>query len=676
MPGAEEKIVFHKGSPLPYGAFRKGDAVNFSLFSKNATSVNLALYDGNNEDAYAVFSLDPQVHKTGDIWHININPVRPKTQYAYFVDGPKEPILGHVFKPTIPLIDPYGKLLSNHNIFGRQDKFVRSVVTENEVFDWENDTPPKLPLEQMIIYEMHVRGFTIDPSSKVEHPGTFLGIIEKIPYLKSLGVNALELMPIHSFNECEYYKVDPKTNKELYNYWGYSTVNFFAPMNRYSVNKEKVIDEFKLMVKELHKEGIEVILDVVFNHTAEGNEFGPTLSFKGLENSIYYMLGPFGQYLNFSGCGNTMNCNHPVVRDLIRTSLRYWVSEMHVDGFRFDLASILGRGKNGEPLANPPLLEMIAQEPLLSSTKLIAEAWDAGGLYQVGSFPSWGVWAEWNGKFRDNVRSFIKGSDNLVGFFATRLCGSPDLYASSRSPGHSINFITAHDGFTLRDLVSYNEKHNLENGEDNRDGSNDNDSWNCGIEGESNDKEILTLRKRQMKNFMVTLMVSQGAPMITMGDEVGFTKNGNNNTWCHDDELNWLNWDKKDYYSDMLSFTSQMIRFRKNHHTLRQGHYLSGNEITWHGHKPFQPDWQPSSRFIAYQLHDLIKNNDIFIAFNANYNEASITLPEPPPNKFWYKIVDTALESPDDFTDPKIAKPMSSDNYVMKPHSSLILKAL
>lgn len=676
MANSIAKITTRKGSPLPFGSTCDGETVNFSVFSKTATSVSLALYDGDAENPFITLSLDPQVNRTGDIWHIMLEPIKSGTQYAYFVDGPNEPAIGHVFKPALPLIDPYSTLLSNKCTFGSREKIIRGVIKENKPFDWQNDTPPKLPLEQMIIYEMHVRGFTVDQSSNVKNPGTFLGIIEKIPYLKSLGINAIELMPIHAFNECEYCKEDPVTKTKLYNYWGYSTINFFSPMNRYATHNFKAIEEFKMMVRELHKEGIEVILDVVFNHTAEGNEFGPTLSFKGFENSIYYMLGPFGDYLNFSGCGNTMNCNHPVVRDLIRSSLHYWVSEMHVDGFRFDLASILGRGKDGEPLANPPLLEMIAQDPLLGSTKLIAEAWDAGGLYQVGSFPSWGVWGEWNGKYRDNVRAFIKGTDNMVGYFATRLCGSPDLYASSRSPGHSINFITAHDGFSLRDLVSYNKKHNLDNGEDNRDGCNDNESWNCGAEGETNDLSIISLRKRQMKNFFVALMVSQGAPMILMGDEVGFTKNGNNNTWCHDDGLNWLNWNSKTPYSDFFEFASKMIHFRKNHRIVRQGHYLSHNEVSWHGHMPYQPNWQPNSRFIAYQLHDFLNNNDLYIAFNASYEDALINLPELSHNKYWHLIVDTSLDTHKDFIEPKNATALTTNTYLLKSYSSLILKAL
>ncbi len=379
----------------------------------------------------------------------------------------------------------------------------------------------------MVIYEMHTRGFTHDPSSKVKQPGTFSAITEKIPYLKKLGVNTIELLPINEFNESEYPRKNPHTGKQLMNYWGYSTINFFSPMNRYASgdNASDTIHEFKSMVKELHRNKIEVILDVVFNHTAEGNELGPTLSFRGLENNTYYMLNNDKQFLNFSGCGNTMNCNHPVVREMIHDCLRYWVTEMHVDGFRFDLASILGRDSDGTPLSSPPLLERIALDPLFAQTKLIAEAWDAAGLYQVGSFPSWGVWAEWNGQYRDTIRCFIKGDKNLSATFATRLCGSSDMYANGRSPSHSINFTTSHDGFTLSDLVSYNHKHNIDNGENNNDGDNHNNSWTCGAEGPTKKRLIIALRERQKRNMHMALMLSQGIPMITMGDEYGHTKN-------------------------------------------------------------------------------------------------------------------------------------------------------
>lgn len=669
-------LTTRAGSPLPFGTLFQEDGVNFSLFSKNATSVRLALYHENEIEPFEEITFDPLVNKTGDIWHIFITPLEEGIQYCYFIGGSHQPTKGLLFDPKTPLIDPYAKQLSNETTFGKKDPFIRAVLSNKKSFDWKNDRHPLHPLQEMIIYETHVRGFTRDPSSNTENPGTFLGIIEKIPYLKSLGINVIELLPVHSFNECEFCGTNPITQEPLYNYWGYSTLNFFSLMNRYARDKHLVIQEFKTMVAALHAEGIEVILDVVYNHTAEGNELGPTLSFKGFENSIYYMLTPSGDYYNFSGCGNTFNCNHPVARELIRTNLRYWVSEMHIDGFRFDLASILGRGADGSPLSSPPLLEMIALDPILGKTKLIAEAWDAGGLYQVGSFPSWGVWAEWNGKFRDAVRSFIKGSDDKAGEFATRLCGSPDLYASGRTPAHSINFITAHDGFTLKDLVSYNEKHNEENGEENRDGTNENGSWNCGVEGEGDDPEILALRNRQMRNFMLALFVSQGVPMLTMGDEAGFTKRGNNNTWCHDNALNWFAWSKERFDGQLFEFTSQLIKFRKKHRLLRQNHFLTEEDIAWHGILPNEPDWSSTSRLVAFTLFDKTYENDLFIAFNANYNETKIELPHPPQGKEWHAIVDTSNKYPDDFSNPTTAKPLQRFSYALMPYSSILLKAL
>jgi isoamylase len=514
------ELTLSTGSPLPFGISFQPNGVNFSLFSKNATAVTLNLFLPKDSEPIYEIPLDPEINKTGDVWHIFVENISDGLHYAYNVDGPFDQEKGHHFDSKKLVIDPYARALSSNSEWGTDEKMpLRGILLKPASLDWEKDKPPNIPMEEMIIYEMHVRGFTRDPSSRISHPGTFLGVIEKIPHLKALGINVVELLPIHAFNECENILINPKTKERLFNYWGYSTINFFAPMNKYATDKHQAIREFRAMVSALHKAGIEIILDVVFNHTAEGGENGPTISFKGIEHSIYYMLGAKGELLNFSGCGNTFNCNHPVARELIRTSLRYWVSEMHVDGFRFDLASILGRATDGTPLSSPPLLELIALDPVLANTKLIAEAWDAGGLYQVGSFPSWGVWAEWNGKYRDVVRRFIKGTPNMTGAFVTAICGSSDLYSKGRTPAHSINFITAHDGFSLADLVAYNEKHNLENGENNRDGNNQNDSWNCGTEGPTDNKKILELRERQMRNFHVALMVSLGVQMILMGDE-------------------------------------------------------------------------------------------------------------------------------------------------------------
>ena len=510
----------------------------------------------------------------------------------------------------------------------------RGLISFQSTFDWKGDRSPQIPLRDLIIYEMHVRGFTISPSSGVRHPGTFLGIIEKIPHLLDLGVNAIELMPLQEFNENENTNINPLTHQQLCNYWGYSTVNFFAPMTRYATKTAPgaSIEEFKTMVRELHKNGIEVILDVVFNHTAEGNEKGPILSFKGFENPVYYLLNHDFTYSNYTGCGNTVNCNHPVVWEFIVKCLRYWVLEMHVDGFRFDLASTLTRGRQGQPLPTPPLIESLTDDPVLSKVKLIAEPWDLE-VYQVGQFYSHVKrWSEWNGKYRDCIRQFIKGNAGIKGEFITRLCGSEDLYYN-RTPLASINFITVHDGFTLRDLVSYNEKHNESNGEDNRDGLTDNDSWNCGIEGPTDDDKILALRNRQMRNYHFTLMISQGVPLLLMGDEYGHTKNGNNNTWCHDNELNWFLWDKLKENGDFYRFYKEMILFRKENPLLKREQFLSPKDAQWHGIEPFKPDWSAHTQFIAFTLLDSDKGNDLYIAFNAQEKGVSVHFPNPKKGK-------------------------------------------
>lgn len=666
------------GSPLPFGTSFQSNGVNFSLFSKNATAVTLCLFLPEESEPLYTINLDPLLNKTGDVWHVFVQNISDGLHYGYMIDGPFEPGKGLLFDKNKLLVDPFAKALSNSATWGAESDIstLKGVLIKPTPLDWERDKQLRIPMEEMIIYEMHVRGFTQDPSSGVAHPGTFLGIIEKIPYLKSLGVNAVELLPIHAFNECETIISHPTTGKKLYNYWGYSTLNFFAPMNRYATDHRQTLREFRTMVAALHQAGIEVILDVVFNHTSEGNENGPSISFRGIENSIYYMLGPNGEYLNFSGCGNTFNCNHPIARELIRQSLRYWVAEMHVDGFRFDLASILGRATDGTPLSNPPLLELIALDPVLANTKLIAEAWDAGGLYQVGTFPSWGIWAEWNGKYRDVVRRFIKGDTGLSEAFVTAICGSSDLYSRGRTPAHSINFIIAHDGFTLADLVSYNEKHNLENGEKNRDGCNDNESWNCGAEGPTKIPEVIALRERQMRNFHVALMVSLGVPMIHMGDEYGHSKKGNNNTWCQDNPLSWFQWEEAARNASYFRFFRLMIDFRKQHKAFQSASFLTQEDIEWHGFLPYQPHWSPDSKLVAYVLRDKEKGQDLFIAFNASYEGITLTLPEPPLGHAWNCIVDTGKPSPRDFLEGSDVKPLDANRYEMLSYSSLILKAL
>ncbi len=619
-----------RGFPYPFGTTKHPEGVNFAVFSKHATQLTLCLFKPQEQTPFVEIPLDPEINKTGQIWHILVRGIPIEYRYGYRVGGPYNPLAGHFFDNRLILLDPYSKQMGSppkwgSSYFKETPHVHKSIVYADEPFDWEEDIHPKIPMSGLFIYEMHVRGFTQDPSSHVRHPGTFLGIIEKIPYLKSLGVNAVELMPIHEFNEMDNPLINPETKEQLYNYWGYSTINYFSPMNRYGTGKFSTLTEFKTLVKALHAEGIEVILDVVYNHTAEGNQSGPILSFKGLENTVYYMLSPDGEYYNFSGCGNTFNCNTPVVRELIRDSLRYWVVEMHVDGFRFDLASILVRSHDGIPLANPPLIEALSQDPILADTKLIAEAWDAGGLYQVGSFPGKGVWAEWNGKFRDDVRSFMKGSDGIVGTLATRISGSEDLYGKGHFSNKSINFITCHDGFTLADLVSYNGKHNENNGEGNRDGDNNNLSWNCGAEGATDDPAILGLRERQRKNFHVALMVSQGVPMILMGDEYGHTKGGNNNTWGHDSRLNWFQWDTLEKNAPFFRFYQQMIAFRKAHPVLMRGSFLSQKEITWHGTEPEKADWSGKNRFLACSLHDAPNHYTLYIAFNAFSQEVHLS---------------------------------------------------
>ncbi len=558
VPGEHAK----RGVPLPLGVTVRRHGVNFSVFSRYATSCTLVLFKPEARDPYVEIPLDPLANRTGQVWHVFVEGLDAGLQYGYRFDmQPNPDPRFHRFDPSKVLLDPYGLALSNGGSWGEfkpgKRPYRNSLVIES-YFDWEHDRPLNIPLADSIIYELHVRSFTQGPTSGVTHPGTFPGLIEKIPYLKKLGVTAVELLPVNEFEESDTDRANPFTGQPLLNLWGYQSTAFFAPNAAYSSNPDggEQVREFKEMVRAFHKAGIEVILDIVFNHTAEGDEHGPMWSFRGIDNSTYYILEcGTGKYENFSGCGNTVNCNNPVVRDFIVDCLRYWVMEMHVDGFRFDLASILGRGQDGSVLKNPPLLESLAYDPVLANTKLIAEAWDAGGLYQVGSFPSWGRWAEWNGIFRDDIRKFVKGDAGMTSPLATRLLGSPDLYLSSaREPYHSINFITCHDGFTLNDLVSYNEKHNLANGENNSDGNNANYSWNCGAEGSTDDKAINQIRLQQQKNFAAILLVSHGVPMILAGDEIGRTQQGNNNAYCQDNEISWVDWKLAEANAGLLRF--------------------------------------------------------------------------------------------------------------------------
>ncbi len=663
-----------KGSPSPLGTSQKGGGVNFALYSEHATKVTLCLFKEEEHEPFVEIDLN----KTEKVWHILVLNLPEKIDYGYRIDGPKTP--GQMFNPGIIVSDPYARALSTCHKWGEGYNLAhppppRGRLVFDKPFDWEGVKHPRIPMEKMIIYEMHVRGFTFDSSSHAHHPGSFLGVIEKIPYLKELGVNVVELLPIFEFNECENPRKNPLTQEPLSNFWGYSTVNFFCPMNRYATEAgwSQAALEFKQMVKELHRNGIEVILDVVYNHTAEGNENGPYFSFRGIDNANYYILTPDFHYANYTGCGNTFNCNHPVTRELILDSLRYWASEMGVDGFRFDLASIFTRDPTGAPIPNPPVIVTINSDPILKESKLIAEAWDAAGLYQVGSFPGEGRWAEWNGVYRDAVRRFIKGTMGESGNFANALCGSQNLYGKDRNPYHSINFVTAHDGYTLRDLVSYQEKHNESNGENNSDGANNNESWNCGQEGETKKQEILQLRARQMRNFYTALLLSLGTPMLFMGDEYGHTRFGNNNGWCHDDKLNWFLWDELKKHKEFFRFVSQLIHFRRKETLLHRIEFLTNEDIDWHGHMPFKANWDHLSRFVAYTLKG--PKYSLYIAFNADYQPVHITLPPPPAHQNWYRVLDTSLPSPLDFVENPSSQPNLKYIYNMPSYSAIVAKS-
>jgi glycogen operon protein len=655
------------GRVNPFGATLVPGGVNFSIFSRNATGCTLVLFNKGAAEPFAELPF-PEEFRIGDVYAMTVFGLDHETlEYGYRMDGPFDPHFGHRFNKDIVLMDPYAKVIGGRDVWGKTPDWSnpyqhRSRVLQED-FDWQNDRPLEIPASDLVIYEAHVRSFTRHPSSNVRHPGTYAALREKIPYLKSLGINCLELMPIFEFDEFENSSVNPATGETRFNYWGYSTVGFFAPKAGYAATGPlgMQVDELKTLIKELHKNGIEVMLDVVFNHTAEGDHRGPTISFRGLDNRTYYMLTPEGYYFNFSGCGNTLNCNNPVVRQSVIDCLRYWVSEYHIDSFRFDLAAILGRDPIGVPLANPPLLEALAGDPILGRCKLVAEAWDAGGLYQVGSFPAYGRWAEWNGKYRDTLRKFLKGEMGQVPDLSLRLQGSPDLYFG-RGTAASINFLTCHDGFTLYDTVSYNDKHNEANGENNNDGANDNNSWNCGWEGATTDPAVKALRLRQMKNAAAMLLVSQGIPMILMGDEVGRTQHGNNNTYCHDDELNWFDWWLVEENAELLRFFRSMIAFRHAHPALRSCDHLRHTDytdaglpdISWHGTRAWQPDWSGTSRVLAYMLGGKhakggrVHDNDIYVAMNSYWEPLDFELPHPAPGRQWYVAIDTAVAAPAD----------------------------
>lgn len=634
-----------------FGAVAIPGGVNFTIHTHGATSCELLLFHRKAEEPYAVIPF-PESYKIGFCYSMIVFDLDiEEFEYAYRLDGPYDEKKGLRFDKNKILLDPYARAVTGQSQWGHvnnaQHGYRARVVQSN--FDWGDQRHHSIPMEDLIIYELHVRGFTMDESSGVKHHGTFEGLHEKIPYLKELGVNAVELMPIFEFDEMRDVRLIDEN--ELIDFWGYNPVSFFAPNTSYcssmEYNREGL--ELKTLIKDLHDNGIEVILDVVFNHTAEGNEFGPCFSFKGFDNNIYYMLTPDGHYYNFSGCGNTLNCNHPVVRDMILECLRYWVIEYRVDGFRFDLASILGRNDDGTPLSQPPLLRSLAFDSILGNVKLIAEAWDAGGLYQVGSFPSWKRWAEWNGRYRDDMRRFLKGDDFLAQTAAARITGSPDLYDPAYRGGNaSINFLTCHDGFTLYDLYSYNQKHNEANGWGNTDGADDNNSWNCGVEGETDDPAILALRKRLMKNACAVLLCSRGTPMFLSGDEFADTRYGNNNPYCQDNLISWLDWSLLKKNKDLFDFFQYMIRFRKDHPVIRKDlepSYLGVPAMSTHGLTPDETNFSGDShvvcvRFAGYD-EATQKEDLVYLAVNSGWFPVTLTLPELPEHYKWKVAVNT-----------------------------------
>ena len=697
---------FAHGVPLPLGTSLRPDGVRFSVFSRHATGLHLLLFDEPRSARPTLeIALDPAVHRVGDVWTVVVPEVAAGQLYGYRAEGPHEPAHGHYFDPDLLLVDPYARAVTRGSAWsvpglrpggmapGQMSADERDAlwsampksVVVDSAFDWEGDRPLRIPLCDSVIYEVHVRGYTAHPASGVEHPGTYRGLIEKIPYLRSLGITAVELLPVQEFDERENTRVHPRTGERLVNYWGYSPFAFFAPEVRYSERGERggQVDAFKGMVKALHAAGIEVILDVVFNHTAEGNERGPTISLRGFDNRIYYMLADGGSsFRNLTGCGNTVNCNHPVVRSLIRDSLHHWVTEMHVDGFRFDLASVLGRDPDGKLLDNPPLIELITEDPVLRDTKLIAEAWDAAGAYQVGSFPGT-RWSEWNGRYRDDVRRFWRGDEGLAGAFATRISGSSDLYqVSGRSPCHSVNFVTSHDGFTLADLVAYARKHNEDNAEDNADGCDHEFNTNWGVEGPTKDPEVREVRRRQVRNLLATVLLSQGVPMILAGDEMGRTQRGNNNAYCHDDETSWIDWSLAETNDGLMRFCRELIALRRRHASLRRGTFLRGEveapdapEVLWFGPDGGAPAWHgEAGRTVGCLLAGAEPGDPplLWIA-HAGAEELGFHLPPVPGGGGWVRRVDTSRPAPDD-VDLDGAERVDDGLYRVSPRSTVLLE--
>ncbi len=688
----QDQLCSEAGHPLPLGANITNSGTQFNLFSRHAEAVTLLLFNQPEDSTpSARYTLDRKQNRTGDIWQIHIPGIGEGQLYLYQVDGPFEPEKGHRFSSDTWIIDPYAKALSSQGPWTGWDpaKMPKCVVV-NDNFDWKGDKPLNYPLRDCVIYETHLAGMTKHGSATVKSPGTYKGVIEKIPYFKELGITSLEFLPVQEFNPYEFFRINPETGEVLRNYWGYSTVNFFSPAGIYAGNSDRgaQVNEFKEMVRELHAAGIEVILDIVFNHTAEGNEEGPTFSFRGLDNSIYYILDESRRsYKNFSGCGNTMNCNHPILRTLILDCLHYWVMEMHVDGFRFDLGSILGRDQTGRLLENPPIIERIAEDPILRDTKVIAEAWDAAGAYQVGSFPG-GRWAEWNDRFRDDLRQFWGNVPGKTASLAMRFSGSSDLYLSDgRKPFHSINFITSHDGFTLNDMVSYTKKNNIMNGEENRDGNNSNLSFNCGSEGASKNPAVEKVRNRQVKNLLASLLLSTGTPMLLGGDEFRRSQMGNNNAYCQDNEISWFNWQLVQIHSDIHRFCTELIKFRRRHPAFKRSEFFSGQDIslnglpdiTWLSEKGTPFDWACRENLLAVLIDGSkaeIKadrdDNDFFLMFNAETEDTTFTIPAPPSGKIWQRKIDTAAV-PDIIEMGSAEELKNQTQYLVKAHSMVLL---
>lgn len=662
------------------GAVPIATGVSFTVHSHGATSCELLLYHRKESTPYAVIPFPPN-YKIGDVYSMIVFGLNVEEfEYAYRLDGPYDPSRGLLFDKNHVLLDPYAKAVTGQSTWGKkvcEDGYRARVVKNN--FYWGTEKNPKIPMQDLIIYELHVRGFT-KMAADVSAPGTFRGIMEKIPYLKDLGINAVELMPIFEFDELSDHRI--VDGKEVLNYWGYNSVSFFAPNTSYAsaVEYNREGTELKEMIKALHENGIEVILDVVFNHTAEGDENGPFISFKGFDNNIYYLLTPEGYYYNFSGCGNTMNCNHPVVQRLIIDCLRYWVTTYRVDGFRFDLASILGRNEEGAPMENPPLLRALANDSILAETKLIAEAWDAGGLYQVGNFPSFHRWSEWNGKYRDDIREFLKGGLWCIWNAAQRITGSPDIYdASIRGTNASVNFLTCHDGFTMYDLYSYNEKHNEANGWNNTDGSNDNRSWNCGAEGESDDPVVRELRMRMIRNACTILMLSRGTPMFLAGDEFCNTQFGNNNAYCQDNEISWLDWKRAETYADIHDFFRSLIHFRIKHPCIRGGQkpaQCGFPSVSIHGERPWEIDYSDRAKILSVMYacyHEEEQKDDIvYLAINVYWEARTVFLPELPDDMEWFLTVNTKAEGEEYKEDPV---PIQEKRILAGERSVIVLTA-